>query len=119
MTKKLLFSFVALLCVCTSAWAQKIKGLPFKKQSVTSTQTSNTNKVESVRSSKYWGSGTYYCYAPGVPNNKLANNAESRMRNLIGLLGEDYYKEIAKQGFCGSATERDAKMVLIALTVKI
>jgi hypothetical protein len=98
MNQKLLFSFVAILCVYTSAWAQKPKTAA-KKQSATSSQLSNTDKVESARSSKYWGPGTYYCYAPGVPNNKLANNAESRMRNLIGLLGEDYYKEITKQGF--------------------
>ena len=51
------------------------------------------------RPNKYWGPGTFYCYAPGKPLNKMADNALSHMRDLTGISREDFYTEIAKQGF--------------------
>ena len=52
-----------------------------------------------ARTNKYWGPGTYYCFAPGVPIAKMVNTQESAMRDLTGLSREDCYKELTKQGF--------------------
>jgi len=98
MTKKFIFILVTVTCLCFSASAQKSKSAS-KNQASSSSQLSYADKMGYARTSKYWGPGTYYCYAPGAPTNKMANNAESNMRDLIGIWGEDYYKEIAKQGF--------------------
>jgi hypothetical protein len=98
MTQKLIFTLVTLTFLCFSTSAQKTKSAS-KNQGASSSQLSYADKMGYARTSKYWGPGTYYCYAPGAPTNKMANNAESRMRDLIGIWAEDYYKEIAKQGF--------------------
>ena len=98
MTQRILSAIVVLICIYSSVWAQKPKATS-KKQTTTSSQQSTAEKMGYARTSKYWGPGTYYCYAPGVPNNKMANNTESRMRDLIGISGDDFYQEIARQGF--------------------
>lgn len=99
MLHRFIFSFVTFVFICTGANAQKTKPTNTTKRPVTSTTLSNAEKMGYARTSKYWGAGTYYTYAPGVPNNKMANNAESRMRDLIGISGEDFYTELSKQGF--------------------
>ncbi len=89
MTRNLLFSSIMLVCLCTLASAQTSK----------TTTKSNAEKMGYARSNKYYGPGTFYCYAPGKPNNKMANNSESAMRDLTGISADDFYTEIAKQGF--------------------
>ena len=84
MTRNLFFSFIALICLNVSVLAQN---------------KSNAEKMGYARTSKYWGPGTFYCYAPGKPNNSMANNKESAMRDLTGISSDDFFKEIAKQGF--------------------
>jgi hypothetical protein len=51
------------------------------------------------RANKYWGPGTFYLYAPGKPNNKMANNRLSAMRDLTGISYDDLHTELAKQGY--------------------
>lgn len=70
-----------------------------KKPTSTPTQLSTAEKMGYARTSKYWGPGTYYTYAPGAVNNKLAVNAESAMRDFIGLFEVDLKTELTKQGF--------------------
>lgn len=84
-----------LICICASAWAQKKKSTASK----TTTTLSKAEKMGYARTNKYWGPGTYYCYAPGKPNNKMAVNAETDMRDLTGISTNDFYNEVAKQGF--------------------
>jgi len=84
MTRKIFFSLIVLISISASTCAQS---------------KSNAEKMGYARTSKYWGPGTFYCYAPGKPNNAMANNKESAMRDLTGISADDFYKEIAKQGF--------------------
>ena len=95
MRQKLIFSLLALIFVGTSAWAQK----PKNNTTTTTTGQSKSEKMGYARTNKYWGPGTFYLYAPGKPNNKMANNKESAMRDLTGISADDFYKEIDKQGF--------------------
>lgn len=78
--------------------AQKPKASA-KKTASTPTQLSTAEMMGYARTSKYWGPGTYYTYAPGAVNNKMAKNAESAMRDLIGLFEVDLKTELTKQGF--------------------
>jgi len=95
MSNKLIFSLLALTFLGISALAQNPKN-----NSKTNTSTkSNAKKMGYARTNKYWGPGTYYCFAPGVPIAKMVNTQESTMRDLTGLSREDCYKELAKQGF--------------------
>jgi len=81
---KLILLFVVLISVNSSVVAQK----------------SNAEKMGYARTDKkYWGPGTFYCYAPGTPINKMANNKESAMRDLTGISNDDFLKELSKQGF--------------------
>jgi len=94
MTNKLIFTLLALMFIGTSAWAQK------KDNTKTTTAgKSNAEKMGYARTNKYWGPGTYYCFAPGAPVAKMVNTQESAMRDLTGISREDCYKELAKQGF--------------------
>lgn len=90
---KSLLILAVLVFICTPIWAQK------KKNNTKAATQSNAEKMGYARTNKYWGPGTYYLYAPGKPNNKMANNTESAMRDLIGISDTDLYTEIAKQGF--------------------
>jgi hypothetical protein len=94
MVQKLIFSLLVLIFISTSVWSQKPK-----TNTKTTTGKSNAEKMGYARTNKYWGPGTYYCFAPGVPMAKMVNNQESAMRDLTGLSREDCYKELAKQGF--------------------
>jgi hypothetical protein len=94
MTKKIISSFLVLIFIGTSAWAQKKTNTK-----TTSTALSNAEKMGYARTNKYWGPGTYYCFAPGVPIAKMVNTQESAMRDFTGISREDCYKELAKQGF--------------------
>lgn len=98
MYRIILMSFSVIFFLNGSLNAQKSKSAP-KKQSSEPVQLSTAEKMGYARVSKYWGPGTFYCYAPGTPTNKMANNSESHLRDLTGLWAEDLYKEIAKQGF--------------------
>ena len=98
MIRKLSLSLVLLTILSVTAVAQKAK-TSTKKGSSAPAQLSPAEKMGYARTSKYWGAGTYYCYAPGSVNNKMATNAESAMRDLIGLFEADFNKEIGKQGF--------------------
>jgi hypothetical protein len=93
MKKNLIYPLAILISV--SAWAQKPKSTATKTASALST----AEKMGYARTSKYWGPSTYYVYAPGKLENKMANNSESAMRNLIGLMEADFNTEIVKQGF--------------------
>lgn len=86
MTKKIGFSIIALLLICAPVWSQK-------------SGKSNAEQMNYARTTKYWGPGTFYKYAPGKPINKMADNSLSHMRDLIGISREDCYTELAKQGF--------------------
>lgn len=99
MKRMILLSFAVATCLTTFLWAQAPKANKNKPSTTTSTQHSTAEKMGYARTSKYWGTGTYYCYAPGKLVNKMANNAESAMRDLIGIFEDDFNKEIAKQGF--------------------
>jgi len=94
MKKKLIYSFVLLICIGTSALAQKHKSTASKSSTL-----SNADKMGYARTNQYWGPGTFYSFAPGTPNNKQANNTESAMRDLTGISQENLYTELAKQGF--------------------
>ena len=98
MLRNLFLSLALLAFLSSSSVAQKTKS-SVKKTLSTPAQLSNAEKMGYARTSKYWGAGSYYCYAPGSLNNKMANNAESAMRDLIGLFEVDFNKEISKQGF--------------------
>lgn len=91
MTQKTIYLLALLISVSVSA--QK----PTTKK--TTTALSTAEKMGYARTSKYWGPGTYYVYAPGKLENKMANNAETAMRDLIGIFESDLNKEISKQGF--------------------
>ncbi|MBN1250945.1 MAG: hypothetical protein JXA16_02345 [Bacteroidales bacterium] len=93
MTNKIFFSILALIFIGPIVFAQK------PKTKTTITAQSNAEKMGYERTNKYWGPGTFYCYAPGKPLNKLADNALSKMRDLTGISREDFYTEIAKQAF--------------------
>jgi hypothetical protein len=100
MTKKLISSVVVVLFLCTSVWAQKTKTTTKKNTASSKTsQQSNAEKMGYARTSKYWGPGTYYCYAPGAPTDKMVNTSVSVMRDLIGIWASDFYTEIGKQGY--------------------
>ena len=100
MTRNLILSFIALIFISTSTFAQKPKvKTNATKTTTSSSQQSNAEKMGYERANKYWGPGTYYRYAPGEPTYKMANTSLSDMRDLIGIWGEDFYKEIAKQGY--------------------
>lgn len=62
-------------------------------------QQSAAEKMGYARTSKYWGPGTYYCYAPGTPTDKMVNTAVSAMRDLTGIWAADFYTELGKQGY--------------------
>jgi hypothetical protein len=98
MKRNLIFSFVALISICASAWAQKPKA-PAKKPSTSQSAMTSAEKMGYARTNKYWGPGTYYCFAPGAPQNKMANNQETSFRDLLGISKEDCATEIAKQGY--------------------
>lgn len=100
-TNKLTLSFLVLIFISTSVLAQKPKP---KSKTTTTTKTvvkelSKAEKMGYARTNKYWGPGTYYCFAPGVPNAKMVNTQESAMRDLTGISREDCYTELSKQGF--------------------
>jgi len=84
MTRKLIVCFVAFICISASLWSQT---------------KSNAEKMGYARTGKYWGPKTFYSFAPGTPNNKMANNKESAMRDLTGISETDFFTEIKKQGF--------------------
>ena len=90
-----------LIFISVSALAQKPKANTTKKTTTTtkSTQLSNAEKMPYSRANKYWGPGTFYLYAPGKPNNKMANNKLSAMRDLTGISYDDLCTELAKQGY--------------------
>jgi len=97
MKHNLVFLFVVLFCTYTSSWAQKPKTTPVKKapaQALTRAQ-----KMGYVRTNKYWGPGTYYCFAPGTPVNKTIANTETAFRDFTGLSRDDFFAEIADQGY--------------------
>lgn len=94
MIDKLIISLLVLIFISTSVLAQKPK-----TNTKTPTQQSNAEKMGYARTNKYWGPGTYYCFAPGVPMAKMVNTQESAMRDFTGLSREDCYKELTKQGF--------------------
>jgi len=98
MTRNVIVSFTVLICFVLSVSAQTSKNTT-KKPAATASGQSNAEKMGYARTNKYWGPGTFYLYAPGKPNNKMANNAESAMRDLTGISEEDLYKELARQGF--------------------
>lgn len=90
MRHTLTITLVALLLTSTTVLAQKPKSkAPF----------SRAEKMGYERSNKYWGPGTFYCYAPGKVKNKTAENSISHMRDLTGISREDFRKELEKQGF--------------------
>jgi hypothetical protein len=95
MNRFLLFSLITLLSVSTSVLAQKKKS---KTKKVTVEQ-SIAEKMGYARTNKYWGPGTYYAFAPGAVNNKMAVNHETAMRDLTGISREDCITELGKQGF--------------------
>lgn len=95
MINKLIITLLLLISISTAIWAQK----PKNNSKKTTLSQSNAEKMAYERTNKYWGPGTFYCYAPGKPLNKLADNALSHMRDLTGISREDFYTEIAKQGF--------------------
>jgi len=98
MNQKLIVVLVMLLSIYGSAIAQNKKGKA-KKATTSSKGLSTAEKMGYARTNKYWGPGTFYLYAPGKPNNKMANNAITAMRDLTGLSNDDFYTEIAKQGY--------------------
>jgi hypothetical protein len=98
MKQKIILPFLVLVLICTSALAQKAKTVA-KKPTTSTGALSTAEKMGYVRTNKYWGPGTFYLYAPGKSNNKMANTPESAMRDLTGLMDEDFYKELEKQGF--------------------
>lgn len=95
MKHNLIIPLLLLIFIGTSAWAQKPKTntKPIPKLQ------SNADKMGYERANKYWGPGTFYSYAPGKPINKMADNSLAHMRDLTGISREDFYTEIAKQGF--------------------
>ncbi len=98
MTRNLIVSFAVLISFVFTASAQTSKPVP-KKPAASVTGQSNAEKMGYARTNKYWGPGTFYLYAPGKPNNKMANNAESAIRDLTGISDVDFYAELAKEGF--------------------
>ena len=98
MLRNLFVSLALVAFISAPTVAQKAK-TSSNKSATAPAQLSRAEKMGYARTSKYWGPGTYYCYAPGAVNNKMATNAESAMRDLIGLFSDDINKEIAKQGF--------------------
>lgn len=103
MINKLIFPLLAIIFISTSAWAQK------KDNTKTTTGKSNAEKMGYARTNKYWGPGTYYCFAPGTPANKMANTLESAMRDLTGISREDCYTELAKQGYVAVPEKEEQK----------
>ena len=95
MTHSLLLLFLVSICSCTTALAQKSK----VKTKKVDAQLSKAEKMGYARTNKYWGPATFYSFAPGKPNNKMANTKESAMRDLTGLTSDDFHTEITKQGF--------------------
>lgn len=98
MTRILIFSLALLIGMATSGFAQKPKASASKPATTTASK-SNAEKMGYARTTKYWGPGTFYCYAPGNPINKMANNAVSALRDLTGIWADDFYTEMGKQGF--------------------
>lgn len=99
MTRKLILTCVVLFSLSATVWAQKPKSNAKKPTATSSSALSNAEKMGYARTNKYWGPGTYYCFAPGVTHMKMVNTAESAMRDLTGISPEDCYAELAKQGF--------------------
>ncbi len=95
MNRLVLISLTALLGVSVNTFAQKKKS----KASKPVGQQSVAEKMGYARTNKYWGPGTYYAFAPGAVNNKMAVNAETAMRDLTGISREDCITELGKQGF--------------------
>lgn len=95
MTRKLTLTLVALICSSLALWSQTTK-TNSKKPSTTQ---SNAEKMGYARTNKYWGPGTYYSCAPGVPVAKMINTQLSAMRDFTGISREDCITELAKQGF--------------------
>jgi hypothetical protein len=98
MKRNLILSIVVLIFICVSTWAQKPKA-PAKKPSTPQSAMTSSEKMGYARTNKYWGPGTYYCFAPGTPQNKMANNQETAIRDLTGISREDCFTELAKQGY--------------------
>ena len=96
MKQSLIFLFVLLIFTCMSAFAQKTN---LKSTASKASTLSNADKMGYARTNQYWGPGTYYCFAPGAPNNRFANTPESAMRDLTGISQEDVNTELDKQGF--------------------
>jgi len=97
MKHNLVLLFVVLICTYTSSWAQKQKTTPVKKAPVQAL--TRAQKMGYVRTNKYWGPGTYYCFAPGAPVNKTIVNTETAFRDFTCLSREDFFAEIANQGY--------------------
>ena len=97
MKQKLIISFALLICISITSLAQKPKSKTTASKAAGAL--SNADKMGYARTNQYWGPGTYYCFAPGAPNNRYANTPESAMRDLTGISREDVNTELAKQGF--------------------
>lgn len=102
MSLKSFFSVVLALTMTISLQAQKSKNTAAANKTTSAaktTQLSNAEKMGYSRTNKYWGPGTYYCYAPGNPTDKMVNTAVTALRDLTGISAADFYTEIAKQGY--------------------
>jgi len=95
--KRTLIILLALFLINSSIWAQKPKAKSTTKKEPA--QLSKAEKMGYQRTNKYYGPGTYYCYAPGKPINKMADNGITALRDLTGLMQDDFNTELTKQGF--------------------
>lgn len=98
MSQKMMVAFVVLVLMSSSVWAQKSKTTSKKKTSAAK-ELSVAEKMPYARTNKHWGPGTYYCFAPGVPNVKMVVNQITAMRDLTGISREDCISELTRQGF--------------------
>lgn len=98
MSQKMMVAFVVLVLMSSSVWAQKSKTTSKKKTSAAK-ELSVAEKMTYARTNKHWGPGTYYCFAPGVPNVKMVVNQITAMRDLTGISREDCISELTRQGF--------------------
>jgi len=99
MNRTTIILLIALICVNVTTWAQKPKSNTQKKTTTKTAQLSKAEKMGYQRTNKYYGPGTYYCYAPGKPINKMADNGMTALRDLTGLMEDDLNTELAKQGY--------------------
>jgi len=90
MKHKPIIVLAALLFICTPSWGQKRRSAK---------QVAKAEQMPYARTTKYWGPGTFYCYAPGKPINKMADNSISHMRDLTGISRDDFFTEMIKQSF--------------------